>query len=337
MVKKRIRRKTGILRGTDMVTVIPANRKSAVLTPSSLACLAHMPTVNLTSGCAHGCLYCYTRGYSTHPGEDKVIIYRNTLEKLKDELARKQKNPRAVYFSPSSDLFQPVPEVLELGYHVLESLLSRGIGIAFLSKGHIPEKTMSLLLKHAGNVRAQIGIITLDENVQHMFEPNTASPGTRITQIARLVSGGIATEARLDPVLPSLTDTPDALRQLFGALAEAGVKRVAVSALFLRPSVINSLKRNIHDTEVLHRLLGFYQRARRMAIHAERSSVIALSRATRDEIYTRISRAAAEHGIEPVICACKNPDLAHGTCNIGGTWPKKPEHDEQPRLFDRGD
>lgn len=47
-----------------MVTVLPAVRKTRVLTPSSLACLAHMPTVNLTAGCAHGCLYCYTRGYS---------------------------------------------------------------------------------------------------------------------------------------------------------------------------------------------------------------------------------------------------------------------------------
>ena len=180
-----------------MVTLIEADRRSAVLTPSSIACLSRMPTVNLTSGCAHGCVYCYTRGYSTHPGEDKIVLYRNTLSKLKEELAHKRKRPQAVYFSPSSDLFQPVPEVLELGYHVLEFLLSRGIGIAFLSKGYIPKKIMSLLLKHADNVRAQVGIITLDENVQHMFEPNTADPDTRIAQIARLVSGGIATEARL--------------------------------------------------------------------------------------------------------------------------------------------
>jgi DNA repair photolyase len=176
-----------------------------------------MPTVNLTSGCAHGCIYCYTRGYSTHPGEDKVVLYRNTLGKLKEELAHKRRRPQAVYFSPSSDLFQPVPEVLELGYRVLELLFSQGIGVAFLSKGHIPDKTMLLLLSYADRVRAQIGIITLDEYIQRMFEPNTASPGVRIEQIAKLVAGGIATEARLDPVLPGLTDNKDALRQLFSA------------------------------------------------------------------------------------------------------------------------
>jgi DNA repair photolyase len=315
-----------------MVKVIQTDRRSAVLTPSSLACLSHMPTINLTSGCAHGCVYCYTRGYSTHPGEDKIVLYRNTLSKLKEELAHKRKRPHAVYFSPSSDLFQPVPEVLELGYRILELLFSQGIGVALLSKGYIPEKTMKLLLDNADKVRAQIGIITLDEYIQRMFEPNAVSPGVRIEQIAKLVAGGIATEARLDPVLPGLTDNEDALRQLFSALAKVGVKRVAVSTLFLRSSVLESLKRNVQDAELLQALLDSYRDAKRMAIHAERSSVIALPSPVRKEIYTRIGRIAEEHGIGLVICACKNPDLAHGTCNIGGTWPIR---ETQRNLFEQ--
>ena len=127
-----------------MVTVIRTKRKSTVLSPSSLACLAHIPAVNLTSGCAHNCIYCYTRGYSVFPGESKVVIYENTLNKLKNELANRRAKPRAVYFSPSSDIFQPVPEVIELGYSILEFLLSKGIGIAFLTKGYIPDKTASI-------------------------------------------------------------------------------------------------------------------------------------------------------------------------------------------------
>jgi DNA repair photolyase len=315
-----------------MVKVIQIDRRSAVLTPSSLACLSHIPTINLTSGCAHSCVYCYTRGYSTHPGEDRVVLYRNTLSKLKEELAHKRKRPQAVYFSPSSDLFQPVPEVLELGYQVLEFLLSQEVGVAFLSKGHIPGKTMKLFFNNADKVRAQIGITTLDEGIQRMFEPNTASPGERIEQMAKLVAGGIATEARLDPILPGLTDTPDVLRHLFSALAKVGVKRVAVSTLFLRNSVLESLKRNVRNTELLQALLDFYRDAKRMAIHAERSYVIALPSVVRNGIYTRIGRIAEEHGIGLVICACKNPDLAHGTCNIGGTWPR---HETQRNLFEQ--
>ena len=121
-----------------MVDVILAQRKSAVLAPSSLACLADVATINLTLGCAHSCLYCYARGYSTYPGDGRVVLYNNTLEKLRQELSRKRKRPHAIYFSPSCDLFQPVPQVLELGYQVLGYLLQEGIGVSFLSKGVIP-------------------------------------------------------------------------------------------------------------------------------------------------------------------------------------------------------
>lgn len=316
-----------------MVTVIEVDRKSAILAPSSIACLSHMPTINLTSGCAHGCLYCYTRGYSTHPGEDKVVLYRNTLDKMKEELGRKRKRPQAVYFSPSSDLFQPVPEVLELGYHVLEFLFSQEIGVAFLSKGVIPENTMKLFLNHADKVRAQVGIITLDENIRSMFEPNAASIKVRIEQMAKLIAGGIAVEARLDPILPGLTDNHDVLNRLFSTLAKAGVRRAAASVLFLRPSVVESLKQNLRDDKSLQTLLGFYRGARRLAIHAEHSSVIALPPASREEIYGRVRSAAEKVGIELLICACKNPDLTHGTCNIGGTWLK---HHSQRSLLNEG-
>jgi len=317
-----------------MVTVARVDRRSGVLTPSSLACLSHMPTINLTAGCAHGCLYCYTRGYTNNPGDDKVVLYSNTLEKLVDELAHKRNRPQAVYFSPSSDLFQPVSEVLELGCRVLEFLFANGIGVAFLSKGHIPDKTMQLLLSHADKVRAQIGIITVNEDIQRTFEPNAASPGVRLKQIAMLIAGSIPTEARLDPILPGIADTHERLEELFSALSMVGIKRVATSTLFLRPAVLESLRRKVQDESLQRKLLGCYEGAIRLAIHAERSSVLALGRAERDEIYAHVRHVAEEHGINLFICACKNPDLAHGTCNIGGTWPSPSQPIAQGSLFD---
>lgn len=313
-----------------MVTVIETNRKSAILTPSSIACLSHMPTVNLTSGCAHGCLYCYTRGYSTYPGEGKIVLYKNSLDKLKVELDHRRTKPQAVYFSSSSDLFQPIPAVLELSYDVLQLLFSKNIGVAFLSKGVIPENTMELLLAHAGNVRAQVGIITLDENIRSLFEPNAASIDSRVGQTAKLIAGGIIVEARLDPILPGITDTHEVLHSLFSTLANAGIKRAAASILFLRRSIIDSLKRYLCNEKKLHTLLDFYQDAERLTIHAENSSVIALPLVKRKEIYNRVKSTAERYGIELLICACKNPDLTYNACNISGTWPK---HNNQRSLF----
>ena len=218
-----------------MVTVTRAKRRSAVLTPSGLACLSVLPTINLTAGCLHDCVYCYIRGYRNYPGESRVVLYKDTLERLRHELRPGQPKSRAIYFSPSSDLFQPAPEVLELSHAVLEFLFSQGIGVAFLTKGEIPDETLELLIDHADLVQAQIGLITLDEEIARAFEPHAASPQTRLWQLHSLIAGGVAAAARLDPILPTLTDDAEALdRQFAGPGAggrEASCGRRAVSPL----------------------------------------------------------------------------------------------------------
>ena len=245
-----------------MPTVIRAQRRSAVLTPSALPCLRALPTVNLTAGCLHGCLYCYGRSYRQFPGEDKIILYENTLDLLRDELARRLAKPAAVYFSPSSDLFQPAPEVLELGESIIRFLLDEGVGVAFLTKGRIPDHVLGFLSDHAELVRAQIGIITTDEGIARTFEPSAAHPKRRLAQIEALFRAGVPTEARVDPILPTVTDDPEATDGLFRALADAGVRHAAVDLLFLRAAIVESLRRNMRDKDGLARLLGAFPRWR---------------------------------------------------------------------------
>jgi DNA repair photolyase len=314
-----------------MVNVIWAKRKSPVLSSSSLACLAHIPGINLTSGCAHDCIYCYARGYSIFPGDNDVVIYNNILEKLKSELLRKRNKPHAVYFSPSSDIFQPIPEVLELSHSILEFLLSKDIGIAFLTKGYIPDKTLNLLLNYSNRVRAQIGIITHDDNIRRIFEPNAASIDVRLGQMAKMAAGGIAVEARLVPILPGIADTSDSIERLCATISNAGVKHAAISTLFLRPAIAASLKQRILDKGTLDGLLSLYKDGKRLAVHAEHSSVIPLPRQKREGIYSRFRQVAKKYGVELSICGCMNPDIG-GICNITGKWP---ELVSRPSLFDQ--
>lgn len=315
-----------------MVTVSFAQRKSAVLTPSGLACLAGIPTINLTAGCAHGCIYCYSQGYSCYPGRGQVVVYANTLEKLKNELARKRKRPQAVYFSPASDLFQPVPEVLDLAYGILEYLLAQGIGVAFLTKGRIPDRHMELLRARAGIVRAQVGLVTLDPNVAVRFEPFAPPPADRLAQIRSLLAGGIRTQVRLDPILPGVTDDRETLDGLLAALAQAGIDGVAASTLFLRPALGNALKAALPEAEC-RKLLGHFKPTGRLAIHAANSTVTALPLGLRREILTRVTEVARPYGIHVKACACKNPDLPSQCCGIAGDWPADGPHSLQHLLF----
>jgi len=317
-----------------MVEVHHADRKSAVLTPSSLACLADMPAVNFTAGCAHECRYCYTRGYQTHPGEGRVRFYTNTLARLQAELHHKRKRPVAVYFSPSSDPFQPIPEVLDMAFEVFQFLLNSGIGVAFLTKGRIPERHRRLLGAHAPLVRGKIGLVTLDARISSAFEPHAAPPEARLAQAAELAAEKVAIEARVDPILPGLSDGEDSLDALCAALVQAGVRRAAASVLFLRPAVIGSLKRHITDVAMLRTLLHAFANKERLAIRVGNSRVVALPAEARRKILDRLQSVAGRHGLKVCVCGCKNPDIQAGSCNISGEWPQGVTDARQLGLFD---
>jgi DNA repair photolyase len=316
-----------------MVKIIEDNRRSAILTPSSLDCLSGIPTINLTSGCAHGCLYCYARGYSVYPGDNKVFIYTDTPEKIEIELARKKRKPQAVYFSPSSDLFQPLEEVLELTHNVLDLLFSKGIGVALLTKGEIPRKTLNLLRDHARMVRAQIGIITSDDSIRRVFEPGAAPVSIRLKQMEDLVDADIQVEARIVPIIPGITSNDKSMNDLLGKIANAGIKKAAISTLFLRREIARNLLKCIKDRSTSEKLMSLYS-PRRMPVLSTHSSIVPLPLSARKEIYENVKSIACNSGIEISICGCMNPDIG-GNCNITGAWPKSPEILTQRNLFEQ--
>jgi len=313
--------------------VIPIQRKSAVLSRSSLACLKPFPTMNLTVGCAHACAYCYTQGYSIYPGAGRVQYYENAYDWLVKELPRKRKRPTAIYFSPSSDLFQPIPEVLDLGLKIIRLLFDHEIGVAFLTKGRIPEEHLRLLLSRPELVRAQIGLITLDERILKTFEPGAPPADVRLEQAARLIEGGVSTQVRLDPILPGLTDDNRQFDAICQTTAATGVRRIAASVLFTRPRLIGMLKRKVTDPELLGRLLADFEQTIRLGIHAEKSSVHALPAEQRRAIFDRLRHAATSHNLRLHLCGCKNPDIVSQTCHISGRWNAHNKPERKNTLF----
>jgi len=310
-------------------------RKSAVLSSSSLACLSGVASINLTSSCAHRCVYCYSCGYSSRPSEGTVVVYSNLFEKLKNEWARKRKKPDTVYFSPSSDLFQPIPEVLKTGYDIIEFLLWQNLNVAFVTKGVIPESHFALFRKHPTRIQAQIGLISADETILAQFEPNAATPQTRLEQIRKLTEAGITVVVRLDPIIPGVTDDDETFNRVCEAVSAIGVKTIAASVLFLRPAIKESLQRNISDSEIRQRIFARFSGARRLAIHADRSCVTAIPREDRELVFKRLYAVAEKHGLHLHVCGCKNPDLPSDlfpkNCHLSGSWTPQPPRDD---LFD---
>ncbi len=290
-------------------------RKSGVLSPSTLKCLNETPTLNLTAGCVHLCIYCYARGYSNYPGDETIVLYSNLAEKLESELDRKRKTPGFVYFSPSCDAFQPVKQVLDSTYSLMELLLRKGIGVRFLTKGSIPNKFITLFKSHSNIVQAHIGITTLNRQLQKLIEPHAATPNARLNNINSLTDIGILPEIKLDPLIPGLTDSVDNLDPLFKMLGGSGIKSVGLNYLFLRPIIHKNICNALKHTKALKKISQAFCDNIDLKLLASKSRVRALNLNFRQKQYKSISSLAKQYSIKTYVCGYKNPDVTEDlTC-----------------------
>ena len=310
-------------------------RKGHVLTRPTLKCLSQEASINPTLGCIHQCAYCYARGYSIYPGDGKVFVYGNMPEKLKKELASRRKLPAYVFFSPTCDVLQPIPQVLKVTYELMKVLLEYGVGINLLTKGRIPSKFLQLFQQYRELIHVQIGITTLNRDMQKRMEPYAATPQERMWNIEQLCTIGITPEVKLDPLIPGLTDTQSNLTALFQTLQGFGVNFTGINYLFLRPQIKKNLCKALGKMPFLPKILEHYQNAKSIHLLAEQSCVVALDIAYRQRAYEQISALASDFGIYAYVCGCKNPDITEELlCGINwGQHFKKTSIQKQ--LFQR--
>ena len=286
-----------------------------------------MPTINITSGCVHGCIYCYAKGYSQYPGDDKVILFANTAEKLNEELTRKRKKPLSVYFCPSCDPFQPVPEVLEQTYKSMDTLLKVGIGVQFVTKAIVPDKFIKLFDGHSNSVSAQVGLTCVDDNIRKIFEPKTTNVSDKLSTLRKLVEIGVTASARADPLIHGVMDSDISLTNLFSAIAETGAKEISISYLFLRPAIQENIEKNVRNKDLLQKLLRPYSRGTKLPVGIK-SQGLALPKQIREKAFVRIGNLALDFGLSVHFCGCKNSDITTQPCRI-----TRPAHSPQLQLF----
>lgn len=308
-------------------------RKSHVLTRSTLKCLSQVASLNPVLGCMHQCVYCYVRGYSLYPGDGRVFVYGNMVEKLKKELSGRRKLPAYVFFSPTCDVLQPVPQVLDLTYELMRVLFENGIGINLLTKGRVSARFLHLFRIYKKLIHVQIGITTLSRDIQRRIEPYASAPRERIRNIERLLSIGVLPEVKLDPLIPGITDTEANLMALFQELRGFGVNSTSINYLFLRPQIKKNLYKSLGNTPLLPKIMECYRTGSSINLLAEHSRVFALNVSYRMQAYEQISEWARGFGISAYVCGCKNPDITEEPL-CGTNWGQQFEQiPRQRQLF----
>ncbi len=296
----------------DNLEITPRMRKGTVLNRSNFGCLGGIPTLNITNGCLFSCAYCYARGYSQAPRGKEVQVYVNLPELLEKELPRKRQVPPWVIINTASDCFQPHPDILRVAFETMRILLDWGVGVSILTKGEIPGKFLDLFRRNPGKVLAQVGLVSLSERYWRDYEPYAAHPEVRIRNLFHLRDLGISPEVRMDPIIPFVTDTENEIAELLERVKDAGVQRVSLSYLHLRPPIRDQL---IRELSPLHRKLL------EACFHGGDWTVVGSSTMTkllppllREKGYDRIRGIAKKVGVRAIVCRCKNPDLEGDLC-----------------------
>lgn len=294
-----------------MAKLIYKERKTPVLTKVALPCITDYYNINITGGCMSGCIYCYAQGYSSSPKNGAVTFYHNAFERLQRELARKRTKPKIVYFSSASEPFAPFGPALNETYKIMDLLIKTGIKIFVSTKSWIPQRFIELFCRQSESVRVQVGITTIDDEIRKVLEPHAAPVNLRLKNVERLKAARVVTEARLDPLIPGITDQQQSLEKLFSALAGTGINTAIATYMFLRSSNRNRV-RKIYEKFGLE-MERFYEGD---TINYCRGGEVDISpKNYRAEKYESIIAIAKKSGITIKLCHCRNPDLTKQSCH----------------------
>ena len=185
--------------------------------------------MNLYRGCQHGCIYCDSRSrcyHLDHRFED-VAVKANGIALLTAALKRKRR-PCMIGTGSMSDPYTPVEEERQMTRRALEVIEKYGCGISILTKSDRILRDMDLLVRIHRRSKAvvQMTLTTMDDELCKLIEPNVCPTSRRIEVLKEFRRAGIPTVVWLCPILPWLNDTPENIRGIVEACAEAGVKGI---------------------------------------------------------------------------------------------------------------
>lgn len=264
--------------------------------------------IDLTAGCALDCAFCYVRGTARSPGAGRLLFDPAVAERIGPALDALGRPPSRVVLSPSSDPLPPIPEVRRAAFRVIEALIERRIEVVLMTRGRVTREFAGLLATAAGRSRVVVGFVTLGRSLGRALEPMAPAPACRLRGIERLIEAGVPVEARIEPLIPGLTDTRENLRPLLRELGRVGVREATAHHLFLQPAILPTLREAIGPLGFAERLVDAFEGGPVFAI-GEVGTTKHLPIDERRAGLARLSAWAAEFDLVVRTGAAQNPDL----------------------------
>jgi DNA repair photolyase len=211
-----------------------------------------LPLYDLTTGTgdfvangtiAHNCFarpsHTYLNFDAGRDFERRIVVKVNAPEVLRRELRRKSWAGAHVAMGTNTDPYQRCEGRYRLTRGVLEVLRDYANPCSVLTKSPLLLRDLDLFVELASTAgfSANLSIGTLDEEVWRRSEPGTPHPKARMAAVRQLVAAGVPCGILMAPILPGISDSPDQLRAVVRAAADAGASHLTPITLHLRPGV----------------------------------------------------------------------------------------------------
>jgi DNA repair photolyase len=272
------------------------------------ACQAGLAVVNTIRGCSFGCLFCPVR---RRPNDLHTTYLRsNVTELLEQELARRTRAgvlAAGVIVNSFSDSFQPMEASLALTYEAMRIALSWGLDVHVRTRGVVPDGFGDLFLRYPGKVHVQVSLFSMNAELARLYEPAAATPQQRLDSIRALLRFKVDVQARIEPLIPFISDTAAHLEELVRHLRSVGVTNATSSYLILRPDMLERMHEKLplaHYQVIKGIFKG--QPWRKIGIHQDTRL---LSERLRDQGYKRLIAIGSRAGLAINVCACQNPGM----------------------------
>jgi DNA repair photolyase len=200
--------------------------------------------INPYRGCEFGCRYCYAR--YTHEFLDKtdpltfereIYIKQHAAWLLRQEL-RHVGAGETIAIGTATDPYQPIERTARVTQSLLDVLSEReGLKLGLVTKSTLIERDIDLLKTIAAknDLSLCVTITTPDTKLARVLEPRAPRPDLRFQTVERLREAGLRVGILCSPMMPGITDTPQALERMAIRAKKARACFFASQPLFLKP------------------------------------------------------------------------------------------------------
>ncbi len=163
--------------------------------------------------------------------ERRIFVKQNAADVLRRTLRHGSEKHLAliagetIVIGTATDPFQPAERRYRVTRSMLEVLAEHpGLSVCIITKSPLITRDIDLLTRIAriSRLSVHLSLISLDRDLARRLEPRAPTPDARLRALARLRAADIETGINVMPVLPAITDAPEALERLVQAVAERG-------------------------------------------------------------------------------------------------------------------